>query len=124
MPIDTRPIPGHVEPYNTLYAEYRRLYDYFGRGENNVMKVLRGLRRGSRNSPNELAFHNETTTKIKTPGRISDPSRRKLLPQSKTSEPRSGERGCFSANNTFGLFLLLIQKQPFVLLLLLSKSEI
>ena len=39
------PIAEHIEPYNTLYAEYRRLYDYFGRGENNVMKVLRNLRR-------------------------------------------------------------------------------
>jgi L-ribulokinase len=41
-----RPTPEHQAPYNTLYAEYRRLYDYFGRGENNVMKVLRSLRRG------------------------------------------------------------------------------
>jgi L-ribulokinase len=41
-----KPIAEHVDPYNTLYAEYRRLYDYFGRGENEVMKVLRGLRRG------------------------------------------------------------------------------
>ena len=41
-----RPTPGHLAPYNTLYAEYRCLYDYFGRGENNVMKVLRSLRIG------------------------------------------------------------------------------
>ena len=41
-----RPIPEHLAAYDTLYAEYRRLYDYFGRGENNVMKVLRSLRRG------------------------------------------------------------------------------
>jgi L-ribulokinase len=41
-----RPIAEHVEPYNTLYAEYRRLYDYFGRGGNKVMKVLREMRRG------------------------------------------------------------------------------
>ncbi len=40
-----RPIPGNVDTYNILYAEYKRLYDYFGRGHNNVMKVLRGLRR-------------------------------------------------------------------------------
>jgi L-ribulokinase len=40
-----RPTPGNIEPYNRLYAEYRRLYDYFGRGENNVMKTLRELRR-------------------------------------------------------------------------------
>ena len=30
--------------YNELYREYLRLHDYFGRGENNVMKTLRGLR--------------------------------------------------------------------------------
>ncbi len=40
-----RPTPEHLAPYNTLYAEYRRLYDYFGRGENEVMKVLRRLRK-------------------------------------------------------------------------------
>jgi L-ribulokinase len=39
-----RPISEHAAPYNTLYAEYRRLYDYFGRGENKVMKTLRQLR--------------------------------------------------------------------------------
>jgi L-ribulokinase len=39
-----RPISAHAAPYNTLYAEYRRLYDYFGRGENKVMKTLRQLR--------------------------------------------------------------------------------
>ncbi len=41
-----RPNPENIEPYSTLYAEYYRLYEYFGRGENNVMKVLRSLRRG------------------------------------------------------------------------------
>ncbi len=41
-----RPISEHLAPYDALYAEYRRLYGYFGRGENNVMKVLRSLRRG------------------------------------------------------------------------------
>ena len=33
--------------YDTLYAEYRRLYNYFGRGENNVMKTLRRLQETS-----------------------------------------------------------------------------
>jgi L-ribulokinase len=32
------------ETYDILYREYLRLHDYFGRGENDVMKVLRGLR--------------------------------------------------------------------------------
>ena len=35
------PIPENVELYNRLYAEYEKLHDYFGRGENNVMKKLR-----------------------------------------------------------------------------------
>ena len=39
-----RPIAGHLAPYNALYTEYLRLYDYFGRGENNVMKILRRIR--------------------------------------------------------------------------------
>ena len=41
------PIPEHLAAYNTLYAEYRRLYDYFGRGENSVMKTLRNLRKSA-----------------------------------------------------------------------------
>jgi L-ribulokinase len=40
-----RPIPENVALYDKLYAEYSRLYDYFGRGENDVMKRLRALRR-------------------------------------------------------------------------------
>jgi L-ribulokinase len=39
------PIPEHALVYERLYAEYRRLYDYFGRGQNEVMKRLRALRR-------------------------------------------------------------------------------
>ncbi|HSH82452.1 MAG TPA: ribulokinase [Herpetosiphonaceae bacterium] len=40
-----RPNPQHVDVYNRLYEEYRTLYDYFGRGANDVMKRLRDLRR-------------------------------------------------------------------------------
>ena len=40
-----RPIPENVAVYDRLYADYKRLYDYFGRGENDVMKRLRALRR-------------------------------------------------------------------------------
>ena len=29
--------------YDALYAEYKRLHDYFGRGENGVMARLRAL---------------------------------------------------------------------------------
>ena len=32
--------------YDQLFAEYARLYDYFGRGGNDVMKTLRRLRVG------------------------------------------------------------------------------
>ena len=38
------PIPEHRATYDALFTEYRRLYDYFGRGENGVMKILRRLR--------------------------------------------------------------------------------
>lgn len=38
------PIPGNVKIYEKLYTEYRRLHDYFGRGENSVMKRLKGFR--------------------------------------------------------------------------------
>jgi L-ribulokinase len=39
------PIPEHARAYERLYSEYKTLYDYFGRGENEVMKRLRALRR-------------------------------------------------------------------------------
>ena len=38
------PIPEHAAVYDVLYREYTRLHDYFGRGENDVMKTLRRLR--------------------------------------------------------------------------------
>ncbi|MCC6803049.1 MAG: ribulokinase [Anaerolineae bacterium] len=39
-----QPIPENVAIYNQLYAEYVTLHDYFGRGENDVMKRLKKLR--------------------------------------------------------------------------------
>jgi len=42
-----RPIPGNHAVYNELYAEYIRLYDYFGRGENAVMRRLRRIAGGT-----------------------------------------------------------------------------
>ncbi len=45
-----RPIPENVALYDRLYTEYSRLYDYFGRGENDVMKRLRALRREVKDS--------------------------------------------------------------------------
>lgn len=40
-----RPIPENARIYDRLFAEYRTLYNYFGRGQNDVMKRLRALRR-------------------------------------------------------------------------------
>ena len=39
-----RPNSANVPIYQELYQEYQRLYDYFGRGENNVMKRLRRIK--------------------------------------------------------------------------------
>ena len=39
-----RPIREHTEIYNGLYTEFCTLHDYFGRGENTVMKKLRSIR--------------------------------------------------------------------------------
>ena len=38
------PIPAHQTIYDRLYREYITLYDYFGRGSNDVMKRLKSLR--------------------------------------------------------------------------------
>ncbi len=40
----TRPIPANQAVYEQLYAEYRLLHDYFGRGENDVMKRLKRIK--------------------------------------------------------------------------------
>lgn len=39
-----RPEPANTGIYSLLYREYKTLHDYFGRGENDVMKRLRALR--------------------------------------------------------------------------------
>lgn len=38
------PDADHAAVYEKLYQEYRRLHDYFGRGENDVMKRLKAIR--------------------------------------------------------------------------------
>jgi len=43
-PDSYRPIKEHQAVYDQLYSDYARLHDYFGRGENDVMKRLKGLR--------------------------------------------------------------------------------
>jgi L-ribulokinase len=39
-----KPIPANQKVYDQLFSEYSRLYDYFGRGENNVMKTLKHIK--------------------------------------------------------------------------------
>ena len=43
-----RPIPENQAIYQTLLAEYTKLHDYFGRGENNVMKRLKSIKEEQR----------------------------------------------------------------------------
>lgn len=42
------PIPENQAVYDALYADYKTLYDYFGRGANDVMKRLKAIRREAR----------------------------------------------------------------------------
>ncbi len=45
LKVDTfKPIPENQTVYEQLFAEYVRLHDYFGRGENNVMKTLKQIK--------------------------------------------------------------------------------
>jgi L-ribulokinase len=39
-----KPNPANKRVYDLLYAEYVRLHDYFGRGENDVMKRLKKIK--------------------------------------------------------------------------------
>src|SRR5204863_980418 len=43
-----QPIPENKAIHDRLYADYKTLYDYFGRGTNDVMKRLKQLRREQR----------------------------------------------------------------------------
>jgi L-ribulokinase len=47
------PREEHRRQYDTLYGEYKRLYDHFGRGGNEVMRVLRTLRRREPATPRD-----------------------------------------------------------------------
>ena len=42
-----RPITENVAVYDKLYAEYKTLHDYFGRGENDVMKRLKDIKKAA-----------------------------------------------------------------------------
>jgi L-ribulokinase len=39
-----RPMPGNQAVYDALFAEYKQLHDFFGRGGNDVMKRLKRIR--------------------------------------------------------------------------------
>ncbi len=43
-----RPIPENKAVYDQLYAEYKLLHDYFGRGGNDVMKRLKAIKLAAR----------------------------------------------------------------------------
>lgn len=43
-----QPRPEHHAVYNRLFQEYQSLHDYFGRGANDVMKRLKGLKAAAR----------------------------------------------------------------------------
>jgi len=43
-----KPNASNVEAYKKLYAEYKLLHDYFGRGQNDVMKRLKKIKAGAR----------------------------------------------------------------------------
>ncbi|MGI6536806.1 MAG: ribulokinase [Caldicoprobacterales bacterium] len=47
-----KPIPENVAAYDKLYAEYKRLHDYFGRSKNDVMKRLKKIREMAMKSGN------------------------------------------------------------------------
>ncbi|CAN5907200.1 ribulokinase [soil metagenome] len=49
-----QPIPKNQAVYDRLYQEYKRLYDTFGRGENDVMKTLKSIRREAKGAGTEL----------------------------------------------------------------------
>lgn len=51
------PIADHRRPYDALYGEYRRLYDHFGRGGNEVMALLRAARRAGHLRSERVAPH-------------------------------------------------------------------
>ncbi|MFC7681422.1 ribulokinase [Paenibacillus sp. GCM10028914] len=42
-----KPIPENVKVYDRLYQEYSKLHDYFGRGENDVMKRLKNIKKSA-----------------------------------------------------------------------------
>jgi L-ribulokinase len=52
---EVAPIPENQAVYDKLYAEYKLLYDYFGRGPNDVMKRLKHIRNQAKGVADEAA---------------------------------------------------------------------
>ncbi len=48
MDVTYTPDPGRAAVYDKLFAEYRILHDYFGKGENDVMKRLKEIKKQAR----------------------------------------------------------------------------
>lgn len=44
QPEKIKPLEENTDRYERLYQEYKKLHDFFGRGENNVMKTLKELK--------------------------------------------------------------------------------
>ncbi|MHA7263092.1 ribulokinase [Arthrobacter sp. TMN-37] len=63
------PDSARAEAYTALYAEYRELHDYFGRGGNNVMRRLKAIRRSARSVPPPSAA--STAPAASTTGAVS-----------------------------------------------------
>lgn len=38
------PIKENIEPYNNLYKQYKKLYDYFGTSKESIMKILKDIK--------------------------------------------------------------------------------
>jgi L-ribulokinase len=61
------PDPAASAVYDELYAEYKRLHDYFGRGENTVMRKLRALQRRTAGSAAEPAGPTDRAERAASP---------------------------------------------------------
>ena len=57
-----KPNPEFVALYNELYADYKMLYTYFGRGKNDVMKRLKALRRKAKSATTTAGGSHARTT--------------------------------------------------------------
>ncbi|MDQ3825499.1 MAG: hypothetical protein M3325_07020, partial [Actinomycetota bacterium] len=69
-----KPVEEHRVTYDALYREYQTLHDYFGRGENDVMKRLKAIQRRAKEESHEAASHdNEKEVRMSSvkPGETS-----------------------------------------------------